>query len=443
MSRVAGADLLDVYVNDRRVGTLGPIGGGAYAFTYLPDVPAGDFVSLTMPVQLESYRWTRGLPPFFLMNLPEGYQKDILRTKLGPHADVTDVGLLALTGRRTIGRVRVLPKGQSLARATDDLELATLLATPDSRDHLLKYLGDTLGEGVSGVMPKTLAMKATAIADGYLLKTGPADLPGLAINEFLCLQVARRAKGLLVPDAQLSRDGQVIAIRRFDRPDDGKCVGVEDFCALKGIDPIEKYRSSLEEVARLLTTYVTPQNAPDSALRLFKLWCLNYALRNADAHLKNYALTYTSRADVALAPVYDIVTVTAYPQFADDVPALTLAGRKVWRVGKALQQAGAGRLSLSMNQMSQCVGDVAAAIEATAPDVREYANDYPEFREVAKRLLAAWEVGVLDLSPKATPKSTMKPALAASVGLSGPKDEPARSTRNPYRADGPLSSKAR
>jgi serine/threonine-protein kinase HipA len=113
--------LLDVYVKDRLVGTLGPTAGGAYALTYLPGTPLEDLVSLTMPVRLESYVWRRGLPPFFLMNLPEGFQKDLVRAKLGPHAEVTDPGLLALTGNRTIGRVRVLPQGQPLAHATDDL----------------------------------------------------------------------------------------------------------------------------------------------------------------------------------------------------------------------------------------------------------------------------------------------------------------------------------
>lgn len=433
----------DVYVNERRVGTLGPVDRGAYAFTYLSEVARDDFVSLTMPVRRESYRWTRGLLPFFRMNLPEGYQKDLLRQRLGPHTDVTDAGLLALTGRRTIGRVRVLPTGQTLAHATDDLELAMLLAIPDSRDNLLRYLRDSVGEGVSGVMPKTLATRATVIVDGYLLKTGPDNLPGLAINEFLCLEVARRVPGLRVPETRLSDDGQVLAVRRFDRGDDGTWCGVEDFCALKGIDPVEKYRGTLEEVAKLLTTYVPAPNLPECALRLYTLWCLNYALKNADAHLKNYALTYTRAADVALAPVYDIVTVTAYAEFKNDVPALLLAGRKIWRAGKALQQAGALRLSLSTPQMNAAVEAVLDAIAATVPDVVRCAEHYPEFRETAKQLLASWDQAGLDLSPAATAKSKATPQLAGASGLSGPQDAPRPKKKMMRSADGPMSSKSR
>jgi serine/threonine-protein kinase HipA len=255
------------------------------------------------------------------------YVKERLVGILGPHAEVTDAGLLALTGNKTIGRVRILPKGQLLADVGDDPQMATLLASPGSRERLLQYLEAGVTEGVSGVMPKTLAMKVTATVGDYIVKTGRTDLPGLAINEYLCLEVARKA-GLHVPQATLSQDGDVLAIMRFDRTETGEWLGVEDFCALKGLDPVSKYRVSLEEIAKLLSIYVPQNRLTESALRLYKLLLLNYALRNADAHLKNFALTYTSAADVMLAPVYDVVTVTTYPDYENDLPGLTICGKR-------------------------------------------------------------------------------------------------------------------
>jgi serine/threonine-protein kinase HipA len=409
--------LLDVYVNERLVGVLGPAQGGAYAFTYLPGTPLKDLVSLTMPVRLESYTWSRGLPPFFLMNLPEGFQKDVVRAKLGSHAEVTDPGLLALTGNRTIGRVRVLPRGQPLTQAADALSLSTLLATSGSREHLLRYLKAGFADGVSGVMPKTLQSKATAVLGEYIVKTGPAGYPGLAVNEYLCLEVARRT-GLTVPAAELSRDGQVLVVRRFDRPLSGEWRAVEDFCALKGIDPASKYSGSLEDLAKLLLTYVRGERQGENARKLYTLLLLNYAVRNADAHLKNFALTYTSIADVELSPVYDVVTVTVYPEHVDDIPGLTLAGKKVWRAGKFLRQYGATRLSLTAAQMNQCVELVQTAIIETAPKARELADAYVEFREVGKRMLIEWERGALDITPTVTAKSRTATALKDSVGLS-------------------------
>lgn len=410
--------LLDVYVKERLVGVLGPATGGAYTFTYLPGTPPEDLVSLTMPVRRESYSWSRGLPPFFLMNLPEGFQKDLVRAKLGPHAEVTDPGLLALTGTRTIGRVRVLPHGQPLTHATDELSLSTLLATAGSRGHLLQYLKAGIADGVSGVMPKTLTEKTTAMLGEYIVKTGPTSYPGLAVNEYLCLEVVRRA-GLTVPAAELSRDGQVLVVRRFDRPESGEWLAVEDFCALKGLDPASKYSGSLEDLAKLLLTYVRGERQGENALKLYTLLLLNYAVRNADAHLKNFALTYTSATDVALSPVYDIVTVTVYPEHADDIPGLTIAGKKVWRAGKFLRQYGATRLSLTAAQMNHCIEGVQAAIIGIAPKVRELADAYPEFREIGKRMLIEWERGVLDITPTVTVKSRTATALKNSVGHLG------------------------
>jgi serine/threonine-protein kinase HipA len=368
-----------------------------------------------MPVRLESYTWDRGLPPFFLMNLPEGFQKDLVRAKLGSHAEVTDQGLLALTGNRTIGRVRVIPHGQPLTHATDALSLSALLATSGSREHVLRYLKAGIADGVSGVMPKTLKARATAVLGEYIVKTGPASYPGLAVNEYLCLEVARRA-GLRVPTAELSRDGQVLVVRRFDRPVSGEWLAVEDFCALKGLDPVSKYSGSLEDLAKILLTYVGERQG-ENALELYTLLLLNCAVRNADAHLKNFALTYTSISDVALSPVYDVVTVTVYPQHADDIPGLTIAGKKVWRAGKFLRQYGATRLSLTAARMNRCVERVQTAIIETAPKVRELADAYPEFREVAKRMLIEWERGALDITPTVTAKSRPATTLNDSVGL--------------------------
>jgi serine/threonine-protein kinase HipA len=435
--------LLDVYVKERLVGALGPTAGGAYVFNYLAGTPPEDLVSLTMPVRLESYTWSRGLPPFFLMNLPEGFQKDLVRAKLGPHAEVTDPGLLALTGNRTIGRVRVLPQGQPLTHATDDLSLSTLLATSGSREHLLRYLEAGITDGVSGVMPKTLAEKTTAALGEYIVKTGPTNYPGLSVNEYLCLEVARRT-GLTVPAAELSRDGQVLVVRRFDRPKSGEWLAVEDFCALKGLDPVSKYSGSLEDLAKLLLIYVRGERQGENAVKLYTLLLLNYAVRNADAHLKNFAVTYTGTQDVALAPVYDIVTVTAYPEHVDDIPGLAIAGRKIWPAGKLLRQYGAGRLSLTAAQMNHCIEAVQTAITETAPHVRELADAYPEFREVGKRMLSEWERGALDITPTVTAKSRAGETLKQSVGLSDAVKPPKVKKKIVYRnPDAPFSRKSR
>ena len=52
--------VLDVYVDETRVGVLGANPEGLFVFTYLPETTPDQLVSLTMPVRAESYKWGRG-----------------------------------------------------------------------------------------------------------------------------------------------------------------------------------------------------------------------------------------------------------------------------------------------------------------------------------------------------------------------------------------------
>lgn len=439
---------LDVYVCDRKVGRLTSIGDGGYALTYLPDVAPDDFVSLTMPVQSASHEWKRGLPPVFLMNLPEGYKKDLLRQELGGQTAVTDENLLALTGHRTIGRVRVVPAGATLAEAADPINMAEMLASPNSRELLLQSIAGGMTDGVSGVMPKRLhdapepKEKVTTFSEHFILKTGPDYLPGLSINEYLCLEVARATELLTVPEVRLSHDGDVLAIRRFDRDEAGDFIGFEDCCALKGLDPASKYSGSLEDLAKYLKEYVPPENRQAAAQRLMALIYVNYALSNADAHLKNFAFLYTGRADVMLAPVYDIVTVRAYDKFKDNGPGLTLYGKKIWPAGKFLQLYGSTKLNLPSHVMTDIRDRVVTAIRAVAPRIKEYIELHPAFREIGKRMLSLWSQGIADIDPSANARSPKNTELRDEIDLSD--DRPMAKEANPYiDPAGAFSHKAR
>ena len=398
---------LDVHVSGERVGTLTEE-AARYVFGYLPDVPPNHFVSLLMPVRAASYDW-KTLHPFFQMNLPEGFKKNLMIRRLGPHADVSDFGLLALTGANTIGRVQVVPRGATLAAASSKADMAGLLASANSRDNLLRLLEGGVAEGVSGVMPKALVRpedRATVWTDEFILKTGFDDLPGLAINEFLCLEVARAA-GLEVPEARLSADGQVLAVRRFDRTADGRMLAVEDYCALKPNDAVNKYKGTLEDLAKLTRAYVPRAAFRDAARRLYALILLNYAVRNADAHLKNFALVYTGVDDVRLAPVYDVLSGTVYPRFATSLPALPLQGKRVWASGSMLAIYGATWLGLSKADMDEARERITQAVHGIAPMITDHAARYPGFRDVAQGMLAAWGTGLADIRPDAKPGKTV------------------------------------
>ena len=64
-----------------------------------------------------------------------------------------------------------------------------------------------------------------------IVKTASDAYPGLAANEFLCLRAARRAQ-IDVPGSELSHDGMMLVLDRFDLKEDGTRLGFEDVAAL-------------------------------------------------------------------------------------------------------------------------------------------------------------------------------------------------------------------
>ena len=163
-----------------------------------------------------------------------------------------------------------------------------------------------------------------------------------------------------------------------------------------------------------------------------------------DAHLKNFALEYTNRDDVRLAPVYDVLTGTVYPKYETAIPALTLRGKRVWASGALLQAYGGARLGLSKTDMGEAIERVTAAVYQVTPTVAEFADRYPAFREVAKRMLDAWACGLADIKPDAKPGKYKPAPLREQMGISDPSPAAARKEANPYvNADGAFSHKSR
>jgi serine/threonine-protein kinase HipA len=158
---------------------------------------------------------------------------------------------------------------------------------------------------------------------------------------------------------------------------------------------------------------------------------VNYALRNANAHLKNFTVTYTTDRDVSLAPVYDIVTVNAYRKFEHEIPALPLKGKRIWTSGQLLDLYAASRLGLSATDRAHCVQSVRAAIDMVAPRVAEHAERYPEFREIAQNMLDAWGEGLEDISPTARPGKRAPEPLRQRAGLSAPGRRTGKSRSSP------------
>lgn len=76
--------------------------------------------------------------------------------------------------------------------------------------------------------------------------------------------------------------------------------------------------------------------------------------------------------------------------------------------------------------------------------VSDLADKYPNFREVAKRMLDAWACGLEDIKPDAKPGKYKPVPLREQMGMSDPDPAGARKDANPYaNPDGAFSHKSR
>ncbi|MNQ13488.1 Serine/threonine-protein kinase HipA [compost metagenome] len=312
---------------------------GDYLFRYHEDAKAQAAISLLMPVRLDEYR-QRELHPIFQMNLPEGYVLEQLRNRLAKVANVDPMLLLALSGSSSpIGRVAVRsPEVDALLRRQQfpGEKLDEILAW-DGAEDIFAGLVDRyiLRAGISGVQPKVLVpeqqdsapQRFTSKTSELIIKSGRDEFPGLAINEFLCMSVAREA-GIAVPEFYLSANAKLFVMRRFDRDAQLNPIGFEDMAALMGLGAEQKYSKSYSAIAKAIRLFCPAEQVQNSLAQLFAIVSLSCIVGNGDAHLKNFGLLYSdpTQRDARLAPAYDIVNTTAY--IPEDVLALDLVGNK-------------------------------------------------------------------------------------------------------------------
>jgi len=95
---------------------------------------------------------------------------------------------------------------------------------------------------------------------------------------------------------------------------DGTYRGFEDFCVLNARRTDEKYRGSYAtHVMKRFQQFANSPHINKDLEKLFTLIALNCAIRNGDAHLKNFRIVYDDvLGEARLAPVNDLVTTSIY-----------------------------------------------------------------------------------------------------------------------------------
>lgn len=412
-----------------------------YVLKYLPATDPADFVSLTMPVREEPWRWPRDLHPFFRQNLPEGYLLNIIREEFGALLDGTDLSLLAVVGGSGIGRVTVTPEGGRPGVAGDPLQIESLLTADNTTEHFASLVRRYARAAISGMMPKFIAPeeaagdllgplgKPTLRTPRHIIKGSDDSTPYLGFNEFYSMQVLDRLRVVPVAQTRMSDDGRVLVIERFDVDANGVPThGLEDACGLLGLPPHEKYATTTEKVLNATRAYLPPAQARMQLERFGWLVLVNYVVRNADCHAKNIALHYTQLGDVGFTPVYDVVTTQAYPRYSNNPPALSIDGRQTWAAGKALERFFNTRLGIAPRHYAEMVERLCESAVEVGQELIEAAKNDPRWRQTAKQMVHAWNEGMSSLrDPKKSIAVRGLDNAIAAAGFSDP--EPAEATR--------------
>ncbi|PQP04863.1 phosphatidylinositol kinase [Pseudomonas frederiksbergensis] len=361
-----------------------------FTFRYHDDASLEMAISLSMPVRHNEFR-RRELHPVFQMNLPEGYVLEQLRNRLAKTVNVDPMLLLALSGSTSpIGRVQVRSETVDALLEEQQFpgekleEILTWDGTEDIfADILDRYI---LRAGISGVQPKVLVPERLEtglprVTSDLIIKSGRDEFPGLAINEFLCMSIAKEA-GIPVPPFYLSDNAKLFVMRRFDRDDQLNPIGFEDMAVLMGLSANQKYSKSYAAIAKAIRVFCPTKHLRTSLDQLFDSVALSCIVGNGDAHLKNFGLLYSNptQRDAHLAPAYDIVNTTAY--IPEDVLALDLAGNKSMFASRQglLEFAHTCEIERPQERIQQLLASVEAVLER-----------YPEYREQAPHVVSAIE----------------------------------------------------
>jgi serine/threonine-protein kinase HipA len=395
--------MIKVWTDSAEAGVLDRSGDRGSTFLYLPETIGARAVSVTMPVRLPSWDVRFGLAPIFEMNLPEGVLRERLRLAFAKATGTfDDFDLLGIVGRSQVGRIRYTGQKEKLEEDVPFQSVDEILERRRGGD-LFRYLIERFASfsGISGVQPKVLVRDETAFSahkkDARLSQSyrgathivkfwEPNEYPQLAANEYFCLKIAERC-GLDVPRFSLSDDASALVIDRFDLRLDGTYRGFEDFCVLNAKRTDQKYSGSYEtSILKRFEQFANSPHVYADLEKLFTLIALNCALRNGDAHLKNFGIVYDDvLGEARLAPVYDLVTTAVY--LPKDSMALTLNGSTRWPTAKELQRLGETRAGGTPAQIRNILDRIAEAIHSTSVEVRVYIKEHPDFEDIGERLL--------------------------------------------------------
>ncbi len=162
----------------------------------------------------------------------------------------------------------------------------------------------------------------------YILKPPFSMYPEMPENEDLTMHLAQVFGIATVPHTLIRLQSGELAYltRRIDRTDTGQKRAMEDFCQLAERLTADKYRGSMELVARLIRQHSS--QATLDLVTLYELTLFCFLTGNADMHLKNFSLWRTDEKGISLTPAYDLLATKLLLPGDMEEMALTINGKK-------------------------------------------------------------------------------------------------------------------
>lgn len=189
-----------------------------------------------------------------------------------------------------------------------------------------------LGISAPGVMVKVPVsllgdtFRAGSKATSFLIKLPNKEYAYLPEYEHLTMHLASLAKIPTVEHALYRLEDGMLAYftKRIDRIGDRK-VAMEDFCQLGGRLTEDKYRSSYEQLGKIVKSHSR------RLLDVVDLWYLLlfcFVTGNSDMHLKNFSLYAPNEEQYILSPAYDLLPTNLIIPEDNEESALTLRGKR-------------------------------------------------------------------------------------------------------------------
>jgi len=346
-------------------------------------------ISLSLPNSRKFYSFNHRFVPYFETFLPEGYLYEIFKNLLTKEYGYIDEYLIfSLLAPNLEGRLNYKSDFNKL---NFNIISKEDILNNDSKDTFNMLLNSFLNKNaISGVQPKTIAIvkdKESLQFKEFIVKTWGDEFKYLAENEYFCLKVFKKA-GLNVANVELSKNKNFLLVENFINQK-GSSWGFEEILSLQDKNREKKYNGSYEQIAKTIMQFSTKKY--EDLKSYFKMVTLNFMLKNGDAHLKNFGLLYSKDfKQIELAPVYDIVTTTAY--IYKDKPALNMFGKKVWHKKDKILEFGQKHCMLNKKEANQLYLESKEAVNTIANELKKYINNNPHFKEIGELMLKVWEV---------------------------------------------------